>query len=66
MFNIYKAEVKNPLNRKIKAVRSDRDSEYYDRYNGSGRCPEPFVNFFERVVLSISVPYQGHLVKWYC
>jgi len=27
MFKIYKAEVKNQLNRKIKAVRSDRDGE---------------------------------------
>jgi len=42
MFKIYKAEVENQLNRKIKAVRSDRSDEYYDRYDGSGRCPEPF------------------------
>ena len=45
MFKIYKAEVKNQLNRKIKAVRSDRGGEYYDRYDGSGRCPRPFANF---------------------
>ena len=45
MFKIYKAEVENQLNRKIKVVRSDRGGEYYDRYDGSGRCPESFVNF---------------------
>ena len=45
MFKIYKAEVENQLNRKIKGIRSDRDGEYYGRYNGSGRCPEPFANF---------------------
>jgi len=31
MFKIYKAEVENQLNRKIKVIRSDRGSEYYDR-----------------------------------
>ena len=45
MFKILKLKLKNQLNRKIKAVRSDHGSEYYDRYDGSGRCPESFVNF---------------------
>ena len=45
MFKIYKAQVKNQLNRRIKAARSDRCSEYYDRYDESGRCLELFVNF---------------------
>jgi len=45
MFKIYKVEVENQLNRRIKAVRSDRCGEYYDRYDGSGRCPGPFANF---------------------
>ena len=45
MFKIYKVKAENQQNRKIKAVRSDRGSEYYDRYDGSGRCPESFVNF---------------------
>jgi len=51
MFKIYKAKVENQLNRKIKAVRSDRGGEYYDRYDGSG------------VALSLSTPCQGYLVK---
>ena len=45
MFKIYKAEVENQLNRKIKIIRSDRSGEYYERYDGSGKCPESFVNF---------------------
>ena len=44
MFKIYKAE-ENQQNRKIKAVGSDRGDKYYDIYNGSGRCPESFVDF---------------------
>ena len=47
MFKIYKVKVENQLNRKIKAVRSDRGSEYYYRYNRLGRCPGLFVNFLE-------------------
>ena len=38
-FKIYKAEVENQQNRKIKVVRSDRDGEYYDRYDSLGRYP---------------------------
>jgi len=63
MFKIYKAEVENQLNRKIKSVRSDRGGQYYDRYNGSGRYPGPFTNFLKNVTLSISTPCQGHLVR---
>jgi len=47
MFKIYKPEVKNQQNRKIKAVRFDRGGEYYGRCDGSGRCPGPFANFLE-------------------
>jgi len=47
MFKIYKTEVENQHNRKIKAVRSDRGGEYYGRYDGSGRCPESFANFLK-------------------
>ena len=37
MFKIYKVK-ENQLNRRIKAVRSDRGGQYYDKYGGSGRC----------------------------
>ena len=32
----YKAEVENQLSKKVRSVRSDRDGEYYGRYDGSG------------------------------
>ena len=40
MIKIYKAEVENQLNRKIKTIRSDPGGEYYGRYDGSGRYPD--------------------------
>jgi len=47
MFIIYKAEVENQLNRKIKVVRSDHSGEYYGRYDGSDRCRGSLVNFLK-------------------
>ena len=48
VFKAYKAEVENQLNRKIKAVRSDRGGEYYGRYDGSGeQRPGPFARYLE-------------------
>ena len=58
-FKIYKAEVKNQLNRKIKAVRSDCGGEYYGRYDGSGRCPGPFANFLKEHGMQPSTLCQG-------
>lgn len=47
-FKAYKAEVENQLNKKIKAVRSDRGGEYYGRYDGSGeQRPGPFARHLE-------------------
>ena len=47
MFKIYKTEVENQPNRKIKAVRSDRGGKYYAIYDGLGRCPRSFANFLK-------------------
>jgi len=47
MYKIYKPEVENQQNRKIKAVRSDHGGEYYCIYNESGRYPGPFANFLK-------------------
>ena len=63
MFKTYKAEVENQLNRRIKTVRSDHCGEYYDRHDGSSRCPESFVNFLKSVALSFSTLCRGHLIK---
>ena len=48
MFKSYKAEVENQLSKKIKNIRSDRGSEYYGRYDGSGeQHPGPFAKFLD-------------------
>ena len=36
VFKNFKAEVENQLSKKIKVVRSDREGEYYGKYDGSG------------------------------
>ncbi|XP_025983818.1 uncharacterized protein [Glycine max] len=36
VFKSFKAEVELQLGKKIKAIKSDRGGEYYDRYDGSG------------------------------
>ena len=46
VFKAYKAEVENQLDKKIKAVKSDRGGEYYGRYDGSGeQRPGPFAKY---------------------
>ena len=35
MFKAFKTEVENQLNKRIKAIRSDRGGEYHGRYDGS-------------------------------
>ena len=46
VFKTFKAEVELQLGKKIKAIKSDRGGEYYDRYAGSGeQRPRPFALF---------------------
>ena len=58
MFKMYKTEVENQPNRKIKAIRSVRDEEYYGRYDISGRSPGPFANFLKEcgIVTQYTMP----------
>jgi hypothetical protein len=44
-FKVFKAEVENQHNIKIKIVRSDRGGEYYGRHTPYGQVPGPFVRF---------------------
>jgi hypothetical protein len=44
-FKIFKAEVENQHNSKIKVVRSDRGGEYYGRHTPYGQVPGPFARF---------------------
>jgi hypothetical protein len=46
-FKIFKAEVENQHNIKIKLVRSDRGGEYYGRHTPYGQVPGPFVRFLQ-------------------
>jgi hypothetical protein len=44
-FKIFKAEVENQQDLKIKIVRSDRGGEYYDRHTPYGQVPGPFAKY---------------------
>jgi hypothetical protein len=46
-FKIFKAEIENRHNIKIKLVRSDRGGEYYGRHSPYGQVPGPFVRFLQ-------------------
>jgi len=57
-FKIFKAEVENQLDRKIKVVRSDRGGEYYGRHTPYGQVPGPFARFLQEngIVAQYSMP----------
>jgi hypothetical protein len=46
-FKIFKAEIGNQHNIKIKLVRCDRGGEYYGRHTLYGQVPETFVRFLQ-------------------
>ena len=46
-FKIFKAEVENQHDLKIKVVRSDRGGEYYGRHTPYGQVPGPFAKFLQ-------------------
>ena len=46
-FKIFKAEVKNQHNLKIKIVRSDRGGEYYGRHTPYGQVLRPFARLLQ-------------------
>ena len=48
VFKSYKAEVELQLDKRIKAVKSDRGGEYYGRYDGAReQHPRPFAKYLE-------------------
>ena len=57
-FKIFKAEVENQHNLKIKVVRSDRGGEYYGRHTPYGQVPGPFARFLQEngIVAQYSMP----------
>ena len=60
-FKIFKAEVKNQHNLKIKIVRSDRGEEYYGRHTPYGQVSEPFARFLQEngIVAQYSTPNES-------
>jgi len=57
-FKIFKAEVENQYNLKIKVVRSDRGGEYYGRHTPYGQVPGPFARYLQEngIVAQYSTP----------
>ena len=49
-FKIFKAEVENLLDKRIKIVMSDRGGEYYGRHTPYGQVPGPFARFYRKMV----------------
>jgi hypothetical protein len=47
-FKVFKDEVENQLNVKIKVVQSDRGGEYYGRHAPHGQIPRPFAKFLAK------------------
>jgi transposase InsO family protein len=67
-FKIFKAEVENQHNIKIKVVRSDQGGEYYGRHTPYGQIPGPFGKFLEEndIVAQYSLhckPQQNGMVE---
>ena len=46
-FKIFKTEVENQHNLKIKWVRSDRGREYYGRHTPYSQVPRPFARYLQ-------------------
>ena len=57
-FKIFKAEVKNQHDKRIKIVRSDHGREYYGRHTPYGQVPGPFARFLQEngIVAQYSTP----------
>jgi hypothetical protein len=49
-FKIFKAEVENQHNIKIKVVRSDHGGEFYRRHAQYGQIPGPFLSISKKTV----------------
>ena len=50
MFKIFKVEIENQLNKRIKSIRFDYGGEYYSRYDGPWEQRlRPFARFLEEL-----------------
>ncbi|GJT43830.1 retrovirus-related pol polyprotein from transposon TNT 1-94 [Tanacetum coccineum] len=59
VFKIFKVEVENQQNLKIKIVRSDRGGEYYGKHFDLGQSPRPFSLYCQEngIVNQFTMPY---------
>ena len=48
VLEIYITEIERQLDKKVKIVRSDRDGEYYGKYDGIKECPDSFAKLLEK------------------
>jgi transposase InsO family protein len=60
-FKIFKAEVENQHNLKIKVVRSDRGGEYYGKHATYGQILSPFARYLQKngIVAQYSMPGES-------
>ncbi|KAH9697754.1 Integrase catalytic domain-containing protein [Citrus sinensis] len=58
-FQAFKANVELQKGKKIKAVRSDRGGEYYERYDETGRNPRPFARFLQECGIEAQYTMPG-------
>jgi hypothetical protein len=58
-FKVFKAEVENQHNIKIKIVRSDRGGEYYGHHTPYGHVPGPFARFLQENGIVIQYSMSG-------
>jgi len=61
----YINEVERKLDRKVKIVKSDRDGEYYGKYDESGQHAGPFAKFLEKRGICAQYNAKYTTTKWY-
>jgi hypothetical protein len=65
-FKIFKVEIENQHDLKIKIVRSDHGGEYYGRHTPYGQVPGPFAKFLmeQGIVAQHSMPANLSRTEW--
>ena len=58
-FKIFRAEVENQHDKRIKIVRSDREGEYYGRHTPYGQVPGPFARFLQENEIAAQCSMSG-------
>jgi hypothetical protein len=63
-FKIFKVEVENKHNLKIKVVRSDRGGEYYGGHTPYGQVPGPFARFLQETGIVAQYSTRRTSAEW--